>query len=460
MNRIFKNIILITAYYILIVATLSSCKKFVEIDLPIDQVQTKTVFSNPETANAAIVGLYLQLQTTNLTLTNGGITIYAGLSADELKNTSASTDLDPFYNNSIPVNNNTGIYSRLWSAAYKYIYHANLIIEGLSVSETLEKQVKLSIQAEARFIRAFLYHYLVNMFGDVPLILTTDYRTNAALPRTAVEYVRTQILEDLLFAYEHLSQEPTSNNARPCKYTVAAFLSRVYLFEKNWTKAAEMASAVINSGYYQLETNLSNVYLLGSKETIWQLPKDAGNTTEGTTFMPTAASTSRPAYEIAASLMQAFEPQDKRLTFWINSKTVGGQIYFYPYKYKQRAATPLSEGYIVLRLAEQYLIRAEANLFLNNPDSAKTDLNAVRQRAGVSKLDNSSIDLLYKATIAENRKEFFAEWGHRWFLLKRTGIINEILSLEKPNWKPSAALFPIPFTEILRNPFLTQNPEY
>lgn len=447
-------------YYILIVAILSSCKKFVEIDLPIDQVQTETVFSNPETANAAIVGLYLQLQTTNLTVTNGGLTIYAGLSADELKNTSASTDLDPFYNNAIPVNNNTGIYSRLWSAAYKYIYHANLIIEGLAASETLENQVKLPIEAEARFIRAFVYHYLINMFGDVPLILTTDYKTSAALPRTAVEKIKTQILEDLLFAYENLPQKPASNNARPCKYTAAAFLSRIYLFEKNWSKSAEMASVVINSSYYQLEANPVDVFLLGSKETIWQLPKDAGNTTEGTTFIPTTASTSRPAYEIVPSLMQAFEPLDKRLTSWINGKIVRGQTYFYPYKYKQRVATPLTEGYIVLRLAEQYLIRAEANLFLNNSDSAKADLNTVRQRAGIPDLDNSEIDLLYKAIIAENRKEFFAEWGHRWFLLKRTGIINEILSLEKPTWKPFASLFPIPFSEILRNPFLTQNPEY
>jgi len=446
-------------YLAAIIIVSGSCSKFVDIDLPIDQVQTVTVFNDPEAATAAIIGLYAQLQTTNLSITNGGMTAYAGLTADELHNTSSSTDLDAFYSNNIPSNNST-ISSRFWSAAYKYIYHANRVIEGLAKSDKLSNETRLPIEAEARFIRAFIYHYMINLFGDVPLILTTNYKVNAVLPRTPVLEIKQHILEDLLFAYKNLPVKPFANNARPCKNTAAAFLARFYLFEGDWSKAMELSTEVINADDYQLEASIENVFLLSSKETIWQIPKDAGNTVEGTTFVPTAASTSLPAYQITNSLITEFTSQDKRLLNWVNTKTVNNTTYYYPYKYKERTASPITEGYIVMRLAEQYLIRAEANLQLHKPNLALIDLNEVRQRAGLTVLDITDTGTILSNIISENRKEFFAEWGHRWFLLKRMGSINDILGSEKQGWKPSAALYPIPFTEINKNPFLVQNPGY
>jgi hypothetical protein len=56
--------------------------------------------------------------------------------------------------------------------------------------------------------------------------------------------------------------------------------------------------------------------------------------------------------------------------------------------------------------------------------------------------------------------EFFAEWGHRWFDLKRTGTVEAILGAEKGVWYPNAALYPIPVLELQKNAFLIQNAGY
>ncbi len=457
-NKLIYNVIGIIS--LLIVSAHLSCNKFVEVPLPKDQSQTSTVFSNTESATAAVIGLYAQMQTTNLAITNGGLTIYGGLSADELKNTAASIDLDAFYNNNIPANNTTGILSRLWTAAYKYIYHSNLIIEAVDNSSTLPDSVATSLKAEAAFIRGFIYHYLYQLFGDVPLILSTDYRISAAMERTPIDDVKKQVLHDLTYAYNHLPAKPFANKARPCKFTTAALLARYYLYEALWQQAFDKANEVINCQLFELEPVLTNVFLLQSKETIWQLPKATGNTVEGTTFIPATGASARPAYELVPSLIQSFPLNDKRLGAWIVTKTVTGQRYYYPFKYKQRVSSPVTEGYIVMRLAEQYLIRSEAAVKLSQMNVAIRDLNIVRSRAGLQPFTSEDASAITDSLLLENRRELFTEWGHRWLNLKRTGKVNDVLSVVKPFWANWAALYPIPEAEILKNPNLIQNPHY
>ena len=115
-----------------------------------------------------------------------------------------------------------------------------------------------------------------------------------------------------------------------------------------------------------------------------------------------------------------------------------------------------------LRLAEQYLIRAEANVHLGNLDDAVADINRIRQRAGLESMaaDLSASELLAEIEL-QRRKEFFCEQGHRWFDLKRTGRIDEVLGAASwKKWSPEKALFPVPFTELENNKNLVQNPGY
>ncbi|MBS4063494.1 MAG: RagB/SusD family nutrient uptake outer membrane protein [Chitinophagaceae bacterium] len=437
----------------------TSCNKWVDIPVPETQIQAQRIFLDERSAEAALTGLYVQLTATTLSITNGGLTTYTGLSADELFNTSPAADLDPFYVNSIPATNGTGINTRLWSAAYRYVYHCNSLIEQVQAS-ALPASFKIRAVAEAKLVRSLLYSYLIQLFGDVPLALTTDYAVNAVLPRTAYNTVLNQIINDAQEAYNNLPSAQTSTlKAKPVKATAAALLARYYLLAGNNSLAETMATEVVESGSYNLVTNLNNVFLNTSAETIWQLPKDQGNTTEGSTLVPASTSV-RPVYAIVPSLLNAFENNDLRKSAWLKANIISGQSFSYPHKYKARLATPVTEAYVVVRLAEVILIRAEARAKQDKLTLALVDLNRIRNRAGLSSISSLTKPQLLLAIEQERRVELFAEWGHRWFDLKRNNRINEVLAVEKPNWQPYAALYPIPQNELLRNIFLTQNPGY
>jgi hypothetical protein len=140
---------------------------------------------------------------------------------------------------------------------------------------------------------------------------------------------------------------------------------------------------------------------------------------------------------------------------------VNGNTYYIPYKYKQDIVVSGSGEYdMVLRLAEQYLIRAEARARQDKISGAISDLNAIRNRAGLTNTPAIDKESLLLDIEHERQTELFVEWGHRWLDLKRTGRIDEILGLEKTGWKSSAALFPIPQIELSKNSKLKQNVGY
>jgi hypothetical protein len=119
---------------------------------------------------------------------------------------------------------------------------------------------------------------------------------------------------------------------------------------------------------------------------------------------------------------------------------------------------------MVLRLAEQYLIRAEARAAMNNLTGAKADLDVIRVRAGLPRTTANTKEAILNAIAHERRIELFTEWGHRWFDLKRTGAIDSVMkniAIEKASiWNTNFKLFPIPQTEILLNSRLIQNNGY
>ncbi|HVS96209.1 MAG TPA: RagB/SusD family nutrient uptake outer membrane protein, partial [Puia sp.] len=188
------------------------------------------------------------------------------------------------------------------------------------------------------------------------------------------------------------------------------------------------------------------------------------NTAEGYQFVPSSASI-KPSYGLSSVVLAAFEPGDQRRLDWVDSNKIAGTVYYYPYKYKTRLATPALEYYVVLRLGEQYLIEAEAEAQLGSLTAAIASLDKIRVRAGLPAVAQTNPGIgqadLLAAIDHENQVEFFCEWGHRWFDLKRLGRINAVLGAEKPAvWHPTDALYPIPNNEILTNPNITQNAGY
>jgi hypothetical protein len=457
-------------WIILLISLMPGCRKFIEVPLPGTEIFPKDVYDSDITATSAVTSIYGHMIFNN-GLASGNtqsITFLCALSADELENYSSGTIPREFYENSINVNN-TAIETAFWDEAYKYIFEANAVLEGLDNSVGVSTATKVRLQGEALFIRAFCHFQLVNLFGDVPYLTTTDYQTNIVKPRTSRSLVYQQVVEDLLAAQSKLdTQYVTVERVRPNKWAATALLARVYLYTGNWTAAEAQATAVINqSGVYSLDS-LNGVFVKNSREAIWQLMPnntEGFNTWEGKNLILNTAPSIGESNStvLTRHLLEAFEVGDRRRTIWVDSVATdnGSTVYYFPYKYKVQNGTALKEYSMVLRLAEQHLIRAEARARLGNINGAKEDLNVIRQRAELpSTTANSSITLL-TAVSHERQVELFTEWGHRWLDLKRTGKANAILSIVKTSrWQATDTLYPIPQNERSQNPNLTQNPGY
>jgi hypothetical protein len=476
---------------------LSSCKKIIEISPPVNSVNEQNVYGTDVTATAVLTGLYsVMIGNATGTAFNGvgGLSLLTSLSSDELTlfNGVADNKLIAYYKNTLLAASQLNNYgSEFWGGGaglYYYVFICNAAIEGLDKSGTLTPSVKQQLLGEAKFTRAFFYFYLVNLYGDVPLTLTTDPAINEVLSRTAEQKVYQQIIEDLKEAENLLSAtfldgslSPYSGVAervRPTKWAAAAMLARVYLYYgnltgdiSNYANAEIQATSVIdNTSLFGLPA-LNSVFVKNNRGAIWQIqPVAPGrNTEDGFTFiLPQSGPNgySNPVY-LSNNLLNSFEVGDLRKSEWVSSVTpvTGTTTYYFPYKYKSTITTGAATEYLmILRLAEQYLIRAEARVQQNNVNGAKEDLNLVRTRAGLSNTSaNDKMELL-AAILHERCVELFTEFGHRWFDLKRTKsadvVMNSVTPLKGGTWQTTDQLYPIPVADIIRNPKLTQNAGY
>ena len=433
-----------------------SCNKLVDLDPPVGQLISSEVFNNEPTASAAIAGIYRNLRA-RFEVQNS-IAILSGLSSDELYNFFTDASLDQFTNNNLQENNSNLL--PLWSALYNGIYQTNAAMEGLSIS-TIAASSKSQFLGEAKFLRAFCYFYLVNYFGDVPLLLTTNVNKNAIADRSNKGEVYVQIVQDLKEAESLLSPTYTfssNQKIRANRYAATALLARVYLYMENWSQAENEASAVINSGLYTLTGDLNNTFLSNNSEAILQWGHNSTDiNSEPSAFIFSA----QPNTLCTNSLVAAFENGDQRKSQWIKSGTYLGNTYYYPYKYKIVTGTA-NEFSVILRLGEQYLITAEAKARQNKIPAAISDINIIRQRAGLPTISlGISQDSCLKVIMKERRTELFAECSHRWFDLKRSGEVGNVLEILKPNnWQGTDALYPIPLADLQSNPNLKQNPGY
>jgi hypothetical protein len=444
----------------------TACKKFVEVAPPKNQLVSESVFTTDQTATAAIIGLYSKMMTdfSGFAFANGGITTYTGLSGDEFINYSNSPDQTQFYENSLqPTNTNLPL---LWGNAFNYIYTCNAMIEGLNNASSLSPTVKNQLTGEAYFLRAFNYFYLTNLFGELPLVTGTSYQVNQSIAKSNRSLVYHQIISDLQIAIPLLSTDYSFSGGeriRANRWAAAALLSRVYLFTGNWKSAESEADTVIANNSLFTLTGINNVFLANSQESILQfMPVVSGfNTWEGYNFILTDIPSSSPAQvALTPGLLSAFEPNDLRRIGWVDSVIAGGSTYYYPFKYRVQLGQQLTEYYTVLRLAELFLIRAEARVNLNDLSGSLADLNVIRSRAGLPNATMGSSDELLTDIMKERRVELLCEWGHRWIDLKRTGTIDAVLSTNKANWQAKDSLYPIPIGDIQNDINLVQNSGY
>lgn len=466
----------------------TGCKKFIEVPAPITSTNTDIVFSDDAQAASVVTALLAQISESH-TSANGGIgsvSIITDLSADNLSLATSAFAVNDAYaqyyqNHLNPLYTYQQGVQSFWQKMYPMIYTVNSTINGLNKSDKVTAAVKKRLLGEAYFLRAFFYFYLVNFYGDVPLVLDIDYKVNSVIARSSSSGVYNQIIADLNQSLELMDDRyvnsdvttTTVERIRPNKQTVYALLARTQLYLKKYSQAETAATDIINqSSLYSVNIPLNTVFLKNSQETIWALQSvNSGyNTYEGDLFKLTAAGPVYPrALYASSSFYRSFEDGDQRKSIWLDSVKVGTQVFPFASKYKVSGGNynsgSLTEYEIVFRIAEQYLIRAEARNEQGNTAGAKSDLNAVRNRAGLGNTTANTQSELRDAILKERRVELFTEWGHRWLDLKRSGTIDAVMQIATPlkgggTWNSTKALYPVPISDIRYNRNLTQNPGY
>lgn len=484
----YKNINRIRLFTLgMMVLFFASCENYLDVPLPSNSLFIDSGFANDKAVAATVNGVMSQMTQNRYFEGTNGVGHLTGLYSDELTNNTTIASYLPYYQNALTATQSGA--PAFWSNLYKVIYYDNLVIEGIQ-SSTAALTFRNQWLGEAYFLRAFNLFYLTNLYGDIPLTVTSDYAINNSLSRNPQSEVYAQIISDLKNAqsllpagFKNGSGLTTTERVRPGNAAATALLARIYLYTGDWANAEIEATKVISqTALFSLPTALNTVFLANSQETIWSLvtasTNSVGDFTSYLLGVPgiTATTTTLPntihAYLTPRQVASFETTLDKRFVNWVQtviiplplSAPVANRTYYIPGKY--RSSVHNIEHVMLLRLAEQYLIRAEARAQLNNIAGTQSDLNVIRTRAGLTDITSSTQSTLLTSILRERRNEFFAEEGHRFFDLKRTGLINSVMTLEAPlkiggaTWNTNLSKWPISTTEIEANPNLSQTAGY
>ncbi|HTB53182.1 MAG TPA: RagB/SusD family nutrient uptake outer membrane protein [Ferruginibacter sp.] len=435
---------------VILLISLSSCKKFLSIQ-PEQYISDQSTIFDKASSQTALRGTYRELANNNY---YGESFIELGFFAggdwtNQTTGGGANLDIQNF-------RSDDSYFENTWSAIYATINDANNVLAKVPgvVDPTFTQQQKNQIIGEALFIRALCYFDLARSWGGVPIVLTPTTSasgTNATIARSSLSDTWAQVLTDLDSAYTLLPATP--NRVDASQNTVVALRARLHLYKQEWAQAEADATVLIsNTTAYQLIAPYNSWFRQQNPESIFELQFSAQN-----------PSTIYNQMEIPANSGSYRYAPTQTLVNLLTDSTIGGGRSALVAKQVQSGSTiwygtlytKNTDPTYILRISEQYLIRAEARAQEGtNFTGALSDLNAVRARAGVPLATDSTQAGLLLAIENERRVEFALE-PFRWFDLARTGRAVAVLGV--PSYK---LLFPIPATEITLDPNLTQNPGY
>lgn len=400
---------------------------------------------------------------------------------------------------------NEGLINDLWNDLFTGVSRANNAIETFKVAPDAVKEKALFV-AEARAVRAFYYYLLCDTFGNVPIVTVAQADPkNPPAQNTRAEVAK--FIEDELKAVlpNLLDKAPYG---RFDKGVANSILAKLYLNSQTWTGTARWADAVsatdavINSGKYSLATNYFDNFKLqneGSPEIIlaaaFSSTRDLGFPNQNL-YMRTLHYNQIPAspwngFTTIAEIYDGFETGDPRRSVmwegqqylpiaWPAAATSGTKVKDRPGndlvftkncpitgaderqgirvpKYQPDISAPGGQGendFVIFRLADIMLVKAEALVRNNNAAAALPVVNAVRSRAGLRALTSINLDGIYK----ERTTELFWEGVRRQDQI-RFGKFTEAWT-NKTASNARVNLFPIPTNQIASNPKLKQNPGY
>ncbi len=450
-------------------AFLWSCSDTLELE-PQASISDVVALSTPGNVQTALVGGYASLASANA---YGGhyiflTEIFAAPANEIFFN---GTFLQPREINAKQVLTTNSFIAGYWSTSYNIINRSNNILAALDVygSDTATRN---RVEAEAKFLRGAAYFNLVKIFGKahndgspasnpgVPIILTPTRGVDASLqvPRNSVAEVYAQVVSDLSAARDVL---PAANGFFANTFVASAMLARVHLAMGNFAQAAAEANRVIASNRYSLFPNIRQNFVRTSNgsETIYAIQNTATSFNHDMAVYYAPLPFGRADVQVQNSHLNGYETGDQRATLFITTGRGRMTTKFYTDQNPPPASVsvdPRRTNITVLRLAEMYLTRAEANVRTGGSVGATplADINRIRTRVGLP--DLTAVTLA--DVLRERRNELIFE-GVLFMDLKRTQGSTVGLGAAIP-WNANALVLPIPDREMLVNAKLTQNPGY
>lgn len=476
MKTLIKNIVLAIPVVLSV-----SCSNWLEED-PKTFISPASFYQTVEDFDGALKGLYPQGQNLNLT------EVFADYND---KPESAEQVGDIWVNNP-----GYGFYAfrNAWAGPYGTIKNANMILESIE-NKNFSPETIDRIVGEAKCLRAWSYFTLVQLFGDVPLrdkVVTSD--ADIAIDRTPEADIYRFILNDILEAEQKLPAEPQAMG-RVDKLIAKAMMARIYLTsagfplyqKENYAKAKEKALEVINSGTYSLMPTFDKVFKTEryTAETIWAELFAAPDKYSGMHTSSSPIGSQTALYLPTDAFIASFDKGDMRKEWgikpeYVNAKgtKVISRSYYNKYINEEylEQELPASNTNILtwqtqlIRLAEMYLIAAEAENEMNGPAAAYPYINAIRKRARMDANDPTHVpdlsgltqDQFREAVLLERQHEFYEE-GFAWFDMKRTQTFGKVQKARGERLNVPIGVYNntwlIPDTEILNNN-IPQNPDY
>lgn len=442
--------------YLLIISVViffASCKDLLEVDTTNTINTDDGVITNIDRANVALIGMYSGMQGANYLGTYS--VIWNDLAADNLEHTGTQTVNADIYHNEI-LTSNTRLLG-IWQQMYYVINIANTIITDVEAMNVAADK-KNPILGEAYFVRAYTYHCLNKYWNGVPLQLTPVRKLASEikkLPRNTKDQVDQQIFNDLDDAISLLDgYDPENGHANV--WAAKALKARVHLYRGEWQNAYDAADDIIEHGPYQLAEKYSQIFdyrVPYSRESIFELDFDDQDGNSYAFWF----------FERAFGGRREFAPTESLIDAYAYNATTNpdtrfeNNVYYYADEdrymvTKYNDVSTGSDNIVVTRLAEMYLIRAEAKFKgATGTAVALDDVNAIRDRAGIDPLVGPlTIDDILK----ERRLEFAFE-GLRFDDFQRYELLSEKAALTNAN----QLRWPIPQLEV-DVVGLLQNPGY
>jgi starch-binding outer membrane protein, SusD/RagB family len=441
-----------TYLLILLTLTLGSCTKILEVQ-PAQAVSADEAIKDKTGVDRAITGSYNALQFNGSYGRNQ--IIIEDLAADNLNWTGTTQDYSQIANNLISADN--GIIDGIWSANYDCINRVNNVLARMPGIADMTLEDRNMYTGDGLFLRALCHFNLVNFFGGVPIKTqpTLDL-TNVDQARNTVPEVYAQIVGDLLAAQQLLPAIRSIGKASA--FSAKALLARVYLTEYHLNNdpglaAAAIAAAdtVINEGGFILADSCADLYNGNTSESIFEIIYDAQNSNRLAQYFFPRSLTGRYEVSPTTQLIQSYEVADSNRF----KASIAYDSINLPYGIKYKDIKAGTDRVYVLRLAEMYLIRAEANAYSNGSiEAIRSDIDIIRKRAGLPATEATDYPGLKLAIENERRHEFAFE-SQRWSDLVRTKRATTVLGIPE-----NYTLFPIPLSEMLTNKKISQNPGY